>query len=95
MAETETVTADTLRSHWKPLTIKSEAFDKCYKHSVNYLLKENYERVLYCFECERIEFHDEKGKVIWSTVGSGMMDPFPVDVQVFIVHGKIRLRDKI
>lgn len=50
---------------------------------------------MYCFECERIEFHNEKGKVIWSTVGSGMMDPFPVDVQVFIVQGKIRLRDKI
>lgn len=91
---TATVTRDTLRSQWKTLTVDSSFFDDCYQHPANYVLKEKYERTLYCFECTNIDFQDEKGKTIWSTEGSGEMDPLPANVQVFIVNGKTRVKDK-
>lgn len=84
----------TQRNQWKNLGVGSSFFDDCYKHPANYILKEKYERVLYCFECTSIDFQDEKGKTIWSTDGSGKMDPLPVDIQVFILNGKMRIKDK-
>lgn len=76
------------RALWKPLTVPPSFFDDCNKHPVNYILPENYERRLYCFDCENIEFQDEQGERIWSTQGEGEMDCLPPKVGVYIVRGK-------
>lgn len=82
------VSQESLRALWKPLTVPPSFFDDCNKHPVNYILPENYERRLYCFDCENIEFQDEQGERIWSTQGEGEMDCLPPKVGVYIVRGK-------
>lgn len=88
---TVAVSEDTLRTRWKPLNVPTSFFDNCNKHAINYILPENYERKLYCFDCESIEFQNEKGERIWDTQGEGEMDTLPSKVGVYIVRGKSRV----
>jgi len=55
------------------------------------ILPENAERKLYCFECESIEFLNEKGQKIWSTTGNGEMDTLPGKIAVYIIRGKSKV----
>lgn len=61
-------------------------FEDCKRHAINYILAENYERQLYCFQCESIEFQNEKGERISSTTGDGQMDGLPAKVGVYIAR---------
>ncbi|GKZ40053.1 hypothetical protein AbraIFM66950_002108 [Aspergillus brasiliensis] len=83
--------AETLRERWKNLPVEPSYFDDCILHPINYIAQENYERKLYCFECEEIVFNDGKGEEIWKTSGSGFMDALPKQVSVMIKKGKHRL----
>ncbi|QSS60800.1 hypothetical protein I7I51_05603 [Histoplasma capsulatum] len=76
------------RNRWKELAVPPGFFKDCKKHAINYILSENYERKLYCSECESISFQNEKGESIWSTAGDGQMDALPAKVGVYIVRGK-------
>ncbi|EAS29504.3 uncharacterized protein CIMG_08250 [Coccidioides immitis RS] len=87
---TEEVTEEALRSRWSKLAVSADFFANCKKHAINYILAENYERKLYCFECESIEFQNEKGERIWTTAGDGQMDMLPANIGVYIVRGKSR-----
>lgn len=79
------------RERWKNLPVDPSYFDDCILHPINYIAQENYERKLYCFECEEIVFHDGKGDSIWTTNGSGFMDGLPKQISVMIRKGKHRL----
>lgn len=76
---------DSQRSRWRKLAVPLDFFA-----AINYILAENYERKLYCFECESIEFQNEKGERIWTTTGDGQMDMLPANISVYIVRGKLR-----
>lgn len=83
--------AEILHQRWKNLPVEPTYFDECILHPINYIAQENYERRLYCFECEEIIFNDEKGDEIWKTSGSGFMDALPRQTSVMIKNGKHRL----
>ncbi|PYI11730.1 hypothetical protein BO78DRAFT_358393 [Aspergillus sclerotiicarbonarius CBS 121057] len=78
------------RERWKELPVDSSHFDDCILHPINYIAQENYERKLYCFQCEEIVFHNEEGDTIWTITGSGFMDGLPKQVSVMIRKGKHR-----
>lgn len=85
------ITPEILRERWKELPVDPSYFDDCILHSINYIAQENYERKLYCFECEEIVFYNEKGDAVWTTEGSGLMDGLPKQTSVVIRRGRHRL----
>ncbi|KAL4891321.1 hypothetical protein BDV59DRAFT_194301 [Aspergillus ambiguus] len=87
---TSRITQETLRERWKELPVDPSTFDDCIHHPIIYIALENYERKLYCFQCEEIAFHNVEGDPIWSTTGSGFMDGLPKQVSVMIKEGKYR-----
>lgn len=66
-------------------------FDDCNHHKMQYVLPEKSERMLYCFDCDRIEFRDEQGITVWSTIGSGQMEKLPKDIGALIFEGKSKV----
>lgn len=67
---------------FRELPVDPSYFDDYILHPINYILQENYERKLYCLECEEIRFHDGRGEEIWKTKGSGFMDDLPKQVSI-------------
>jgi hypothetical protein len=78
-------------SRWRPLTVPTSFFEDCNQHKMQYILPEKSERMLYCFDCDRIEFRNERGITIWSTAGSGQMDKLPRDIGAWIFDGKSKV----
>jgi len=83
-----TSATENLRGRWGSLDVSSTFFDHCIEQPIFYLPPENYERTLYFFGCEAIEFQDEVGTTIWSTTGDGKMDKLPVKIGVLMTRGK-------
>lgn len=79
------------RARWNPLTVSEDFFTGCRQHPIYYIVAENYERKLYCLDCQNIDFQDERGQPIWSTTGDGEMNPLPPNIGVYIVRGKFKV----
>jgi len=88
-ATEEPLTEEIIRDRWESLTVDADFFEGCRKHAINLIFAENYERKIYFFECENIDFQNELGETIWSTSGNGQMD-LPARVGVRINRGRLK-----
>jgi hypothetical protein len=75
---------------WKKLSKDNSFFAGLKKEPIDYIKAVDYERKLYCFDCQNIEFQTEDGDRIWDTRGSGEMECLPRHVGVYIVWGTSR-----
>jgi len=63
-ATEEPLTEEIIRDRWESLTVDADFFEGCRKHAINLIFAENYERKIYFFECENIDFQNELGETM-------------------------------
>ncbi|KAJ5365318.1 hypothetical protein N7517_008204 [Penicillium concentricum] len=85
---TEAATEQMLEGRWSNSLTKEEGFFKdCRKWAIWYIDAVDYEREIFFYDCNNIEFKNENMDTIWCTTGSGRITFLPRKVGVYIKEG--------